>query len=151
MVIGIDIRIPLMVVISSRTTLWVHQGKPVTIQVSIEMIATQRSEALCMFNVKCIIDRRNRMERVIILCSSFATVRVECRLYQYNGIAQSFHYISILGGYKIVGCQNRCVGTCQLTTMHVISQLDYHLLIIVRSGITIVRICQFYMVLTDIL
>ena len=140
-----------MIVCCTRSALWMHQCKPVAVQVGIEMVAAQRCEALGMFDVESIIDGSYRMESVEILRCPFTTIGIQCWFYQDNGIAKTFYDICILGGHKIVSCQDRCVCTSQFSTMYVISQLDNDLLIIVIGRITVIRICQFYMILTDAL
>ena len=105
MVIGIDIRIPLMIVSCTCTTFGMYQSKPVAIQVGIEMVAAQWSKTLCMFDIESIVNWWNRVKCVKILCCSLTTIGIECRFNKNHGIAQSFYDICILGSHKIIGCQ----------------------------------------------
>ena len=138
-----------MIIGCTGLALGMHQREPVAVQVGIEVVATQRRETLCMLYVECIVHGRDGVERVIILCCSLTSVGVQCRLNQYHGVAQTFYDVGILCSHEVIGSQNRCVGTCQFSTVYVIAQLDHHLLVVVVGGESIIGIHQFHVVLSD--
>ena len=119
-------------------------------EVGIEVIATQRCEALCVLDVECIAHWWDAVERVEILGGTLTTVRIQGGLYQYHGIAQALHDVGILSGCEIVGCQHRGIGACQFAAMHVIAQLHNHFLIIVAGSIGLSGVNQLDMLLTNL-